>query len=413
MTEPAASPIGLAWTVADPTASDEDMLDRLRAGSRAAMAEVFRAYADPIYNYCYRRSGSATIAEDLTSSVFLEAWKSRRRAVALEGSVLPWLYGVATNVCRNHRRSLVMRAAKAYTRLHLADVEEARVDTSVVDQLDADRRLGRALDRLNQLPKGDQDVFVLVCWEELTYAEVAAALRIPIGTVRSRDSTGSGRRSASTTRRRAAMTDPWAKPPRRPLPEHLEDRILRELAEAPARRVRPRHLIAPLAAAALVAATAIGAASLNDGPLITPAETASPVPSTVRSTPAPTTDTSRTPTPTPKPEPDLDIRTMTRAEIRKDTKSCLKKTDPSDDLPRSGMRVVRYAAVQRRAGINGVTTEQVRTLLLEVGGNAWICTDGQSGGWSLGSLNPAAALHSQGPGGRDRQFRRIQLHLLK
>ncbi len=161
------------------------MLDRLRAGSRAAMAEVFRAYAEQIYNYCYRRSGSAATAEDLTSSVFLEAWKSRRRAVALEGSVLPWLYGVATNVCRNHRRSQA-RAAKAFTRLHLADVEPARLDTTVVDQLEADRRLGRALDRLNQLPRGDQDVFVLVCWEELSYAEVAAALKIPIGTVRSR-----------------------------------------------------------------------------------------------------------------------------------------------------------------------------------------------------------------------------------
>ena len=165
MTEPAASPIGLVWSAADPAAAGDDMLDRLRAGSRAAMAEVFRAYAEQIYNYCYRRSGSAATAEDLTSSVFLEAWKSRRRAVALEGSVLPWLYGVATNVCRNHRRSQV-RAAKAYTRLHLADVEQARLDTTVVDQLEADRRLGRALDRLNQLPQGDQDVFVLVCWEE-------------------------------------------------------------------------------------------------------------------------------------------------------------------------------------------------------------------------------------------------------
>ena len=178
MTEPVAGPIGAAWTLAEPAADERSVLDRLRAGSRAAMAEVFRAYAEHDLQLLLSPERFGRDAEDLTSSVFLEAWKSRRRAVALDGSVLPWLYGVATNVCRNHRRSQV-RAAQAYTRLHLADVDQARLDASVVDQLEVDRRFERALDRLNQLPQGDQDVFLLVCWEELSYAEVAAALQIP------------------------------------------------------------------------------------------------------------------------------------------------------------------------------------------------------------------------------------------
>ena len=149
------------------------------------MAEIFDAHLDAIYNYCYRRSGSWSAAEDLASTVFLEVWKGRRRAVELDGSVLPWLYGVATNVCRNHHRSL-RRQTHALTKLHLADVEVPAVEEGIVDQLDADRRLARALERLDQLPQTDQDVFVLVCWEELSYAETAQALDVPIGTVRSR-----------------------------------------------------------------------------------------------------------------------------------------------------------------------------------------------------------------------------------
>lgn len=70
--------------------------ERLRAGDRQAMAEVFSTHVDVIYNYCYRRTGSWSAAEDLASTVFLEVWRTRRRAVEVDGTVLPWLYGVAT-----------------------------------------------------------------------------------------------------------------------------------------------------------------------------------------------------------------------------------------------------------------------------------------------------------------------------
>ena len=75
--------------------------------------------------------------------------------------------------------------ARRWAGCTLADVDATSAD-DVVDQLDADRRLGRLLERLSQLPRTEQDVFVLVCWEELSYAETAQALRIPVGTVRSR-----------------------------------------------------------------------------------------------------------------------------------------------------------------------------------------------------------------------------------
>jgi RNA polymerase sigma factor (sigma-70 family) len=168
-----------------PNPAGSSLLSGLQDGSRSAMDEIFRTHLDAIYNYCYRRSGSWSTAEDLTSAVFLEVWKTRRRAIELDGSVLPWLYGVATNVCRNHQRSQ-RRGEAALAKLHLADVSPEQVDRDVVEQLDADRRLARVLEQLRELPQTEQDVFVLVCWEDLSYAQTAQALNIPIGTVRSR-----------------------------------------------------------------------------------------------------------------------------------------------------------------------------------------------------------------------------------
>lgn len=173
---------GVSTQASTAASSAGGLVTELRAGSRGDSHRV-RTHLDAVYNYCYRRTGSWSAAEDLTSTVFLEVWKSRRRIVELDGTVLPWLYGVAANVCRNHLRSQ-RRGAIALARLPSPELSHHDVD--VVDQLHTDRRGAQLRDHLAQLPMADQDVFVLVCWEELSYAQAALALDIPIGTVRSR-----------------------------------------------------------------------------------------------------------------------------------------------------------------------------------------------------------------------------------
>ncbi|MDN5726162.1 MAG: RNA polymerase sigma factor [Propionibacteriales bacterium] len=161
-------------------------VERLKSGSRAAMDELYREHADELYTYCYRRTGSWSAAEDLAASTFLEVWRSRRKVVEVDGSPRPWLYGVATNICRNHLRSQY-RAAGALARLHLIDSSDsADPADDVASRIDADRRFQQTLDRVDTLTERDQEVFVLVLWEGLTYTEAAAALDIPVGTVRSR-----------------------------------------------------------------------------------------------------------------------------------------------------------------------------------------------------------------------------------
>jgi RNA polymerase sigma factor (sigma-70 family) len=166
-------------------AEDGNLAERLRDGDRQAMAEIFSVHLDVIYNYCYRRTGAWSVAEDLASTVFLEVWKARQRAIEINGSLLPWVYGVATNVCRNYSRSQ-RRSNSALARQHLTDLAVQNFDDEVVGQLADTQRLRRLLARIAELPQRDQDVFFLVGWEGLSYAETAEALGIAIGTVRSR-----------------------------------------------------------------------------------------------------------------------------------------------------------------------------------------------------------------------------------
>lgn len=165
------------------TPTDADLWRRARDGDEHAFGALFDRHARTVYNYCFRRTASWSEAEDLTSVVFLETWRRRAR-VDPSGSLLPWLYGVATNVLHNHRRSL-RRHRDALARMP-APVPEPEDAEEVAARLDAERRMRRVLDAMERLPRRDREVLILCVWEELDYSEAAEALGIPVGTVRSR-----------------------------------------------------------------------------------------------------------------------------------------------------------------------------------------------------------------------------------
>lgn len=135
--------------------------------------DVFDRHFDAIHRYLSRRVGSQ-IAEELASETFAQAFEHRKRFDANRSDARPWLYGIAHNLLRHHYRD-EERALRADARSLAADAAEPpAVAGSEVAQL------------LAELSPGDRDVLLLVAWAELEYAEVAQALGIPVGTVRSR-----------------------------------------------------------------------------------------------------------------------------------------------------------------------------------------------------------------------------------
>lgn len=163
--------------------SDARLWARSRAGDADAFGLLFDRHAGLIYNYCFRRIGNRATAQDLLSMVFLEAWRRRDKELPPD-KVLPWLYGIATNVVRHQRRS-ERRFAAALSRLPRAGAELDFADDSA-ERLDYERQARKALALLRRLPEREQDVLVLCAGMELSYEDAATALDLPVGTVRSR-----------------------------------------------------------------------------------------------------------------------------------------------------------------------------------------------------------------------------------
>lgn len=161
----------------EPALSDVHCLARSLQEPRA-FELIFDRHFDAIYGYLHRRVGR-DLAEELASETFTLAFE-RRSSCRATGSVLPWLYGIATNLASRRWRG-ERRRLRAYGRSGVdgwvADDDEvvARVDGSALRA-----RLARALAEMR--PR-ERDALLLYALADLSYEEIAFALEVPIGTV--------------------------------------------------------------------------------------------------------------------------------------------------------------------------------------------------------------------------------------
>jgi RNA polymerase sigma factor (sigma-70 family) len=147
-----------------------------------AFAGLYDRHAAPLHRYAARRLGVGA-ADDIVADTFLDAFRKRHRYDRTVTDARPWLYGIAANLIGKHSRSEV-RMLRAYAR--------TGTDPVLAETDEADSRLASAAVRqdlaaaLAALTSGDRDVLLMIAWADLSYAEVATALGIPVGTVRSR-----------------------------------------------------------------------------------------------------------------------------------------------------------------------------------------------------------------------------------
>ena len=167
------------------TETDDELLSRLRRGDEAAFVALYRRRQGAIYRFAMHMSGSATAAEDITQEVFLALLRRECGFDPQRGTLSGYLFGIA--------RKLVLRNLER-GRLDVAlenEADEAAIpELAVIDDplIDLTRREGiEALRRaVMALPRLYREVVLLCDLEELDYADAAAVLRCPIGTVRSR-----------------------------------------------------------------------------------------------------------------------------------------------------------------------------------------------------------------------------------
>jgi RNA polymerase sigma factor (sigma-70 family) len=154
------------------SATIADSLDRPES-----FAEIFDRHYVAVHRYLARRTSSAQ-ADDLASTTFVVAFERRRSFRPDSTSARPWLLGIATNLLNERFR--VERRERGT--LLLLSAERPANDHGASDQPDT----GQLAEALATLDPSQRDVLLLHAWEELSYEEIAEALDIPIGTVRSR-----------------------------------------------------------------------------------------------------------------------------------------------------------------------------------------------------------------------------------
>jgi RNA polymerase sigma-70 factor, ECF subfamily len=159
---------------------DEKLLRDMLAGDERAFAELYRRRHREVYRFAFGMSRSVALAQDVTQDVFLRVLEGASRYDAAKGSVRAWLLGCARHVVLDRLR------AESRWRSEPVDLQEPSAPCTSEESVFVQQRLARLHAAILGLPIEYREALVLCEIAELSYAESAAALGCPIGTVRSR-----------------------------------------------------------------------------------------------------------------------------------------------------------------------------------------------------------------------------------
>lgn len=152
--------------------SDEALMADFQRGSQEAFEELFARYRGPLYGFFRRRLQCAQRADDLTQETFMAVIRalSRYEPRAL---VRTYLYGIAMNLLAAERRR----------RFRDSPPGQIAPEPLSNDAPDAVLWIRQALERLDE---SEREILMLREYAQLSYAEIAELLRLPVNTVRSR-----------------------------------------------------------------------------------------------------------------------------------------------------------------------------------------------------------------------------------
>ena len=180
----------------------------VRSGDPATVfASLFDAHASGLHRYLSRRVGA--VADDLVAETFLAGMASREGYDQSKADPRAWLYGIATNLLRRHFRQEVRGLAATAKAAAEVTINGSDPGEAVSDQVDAQARIGRLASGIAALNQDDRDVLLLTAWAGLDSNEVAQALDIPVGTVRSRLHRVRRRLPGKQNRSRAEFVSPF------------------------------------------------------------------------------------------------------------------------------------------------------------------------------------------------------------
>ncbi|MBT2206711.1 RNA polymerase sigma factor [Actinomadura sp. NEAU-AAG7] len=144
---------------------------------------LYDRYFPAVYRYVAGRLGREA-ADDVVAETFLAAFRRRAAFDPARGAVRPWLYGIATNLIAQHRRTETRRY-QALARIG-TEPDQTGHEDRVASSVTAERLQPHLARALAGLSRKDRDVVLLKALGQLGNEEIAAVLGVPYGTVGSR-----------------------------------------------------------------------------------------------------------------------------------------------------------------------------------------------------------------------------------
>ncbi len=171
--------------------SDDELVDRFKAGDRGAYAEIVTRYQDRVYTLCLRWLDVSTLAEETAQDVFLALFRSLPNFRG-ESQLSTFIWRVAVNHCKNRRLYRKRRHENAHDSFDAPERDDRPARQYAADQPDADagvfrEQAGRLVQAaLDTLDEETRQIILLRDVEDLPYEEIADILELPRGTVKSR-----------------------------------------------------------------------------------------------------------------------------------------------------------------------------------------------------------------------------------
>ena len=164
---------------------DDELVRRARSGEREAFAEIYCRYHAVVYRFARMMSGSRAIGEDVTQETFTVFLRELHRYEPTCSRISTYLYGVARNLTRS-----ALRRNRRFVRLDVAEEREPIANSDPGSSFERSEERGQLRRVIADLPSRFREVVILRAIHGLSYADVAAILGTPVGTVRSRLSRG-------------------------------------------------------------------------------------------------------------------------------------------------------------------------------------------------------------------------------
>ena len=181
-------PSGPAWAITGAMDSPASLhshelvplLDRVAAGDRTALSDLYRRTSAKLYGICARLLGSSADAEDVLQDVYVTVWRKAGRFDAAKASPITWLAVIARNKAIDRLRARRLPTAQLDAAADIADDSVSAFD--LVDQTREQRRVAACLDELDEKSRAMIRAAFL---DGASYPELATREAVPLGTMKS------------------------------------------------------------------------------------------------------------------------------------------------------------------------------------------------------------------------------------